>query len=131
MPFPYSALVTLLAVLVYAATVSLAGWARWRFAVKAPAMSGHPAFERATRVQANTLEQMPILLPALWLAAATQGDAIAAAIGGVFLAVRVLYAWQYAREPGRRGLFYFPGVACLVALWCLAAWGVVGSVAAR
>ena len=93
-------------------------------------MSGHPVFERVVRVQTNTLEQMPILLPALWLAAATQGDGLAAAIGGAFLALRVLYAWQYARAPGRRGLFYFPGAACLVALWAIAAWGILELVAA-
>ena len=41
-------------------------------------MSGHPDFERAFRIQMNTLEWMPIFLPALWLFAIYIGDAIAA-----------------------------------------------------
>ena len=31
-------------------------------------MTGHPEFERAVRVQMNTLEWLPIFLPLLWLA---------------------------------------------------------------
>ena len=45
------ALVTLLTVLLLAANVYVVGRARGRYGIKAPAVSGHPAFERAYRVQ--------------------------------------------------------------------------------
>ena len=35
--------------------------------IDAPAMTGHPEFERAVRAHANTLEWLPIFLPSLWL----------------------------------------------------------------
>ena len=43
------------------------GRARTRFDVQAPATTGHPEFERYLRVQLNTLEQLIIFLPAIFL----------------------------------------------------------------
>ena len=60
----YTALVTLLAVLLYFYTGILVAKARGKFGVKAPATSGNADFERVFRVQKNTLEWMPIFLPA-------------------------------------------------------------------
>ena len=65
MGFP--AVVAILALLVYVVTFVNAGRMRHRFDVKAPAVSGPPEFERALRVQQNTLEQLVWFLPALWL----------------------------------------------------------------
>ena len=75
----YTALVTVLTVLFYSYTVFLVGRARAQFKVPAPAMSGHPEFDRIFRVQMNTLEWMPIFLPLLWLFAFYVGDIAAAA----------------------------------------------------
>ena len=63
----YTALVTLLAVLLYFYTGILVAKARANFGVVAPATTGHVDFERVFRVQTNTLEWMPIFLPLLWL----------------------------------------------------------------
>jgi len=46
------------------------GRARGKYKVKAPATTGDPAFERAFRVQMNTLESAVAFLPVLWLFAA-------------------------------------------------------------
>jgi len=119
----YAAAVTLLAALLYAGSILLVGWARWRYGVKAPSVSGHPVFERAHRVQANTLEQMPIFLPSLWLAAWLYSDAAAGAIGLLFIAFRVLYAVLYLANSEKRGWGYAPGALCMLALWILAVWG--------
>lgn len=127
MPFPYTASATLLAVLLYAATAVYVGWVRWRHGIKAPAITGHPAFERAYRVQANTLEQMPIFLPSLWLAAICFGDLTSAIVGCVFIAFRIAYVPIYLRAPEMRGYAYAPGALCLLALWCLAVWGLATS----
>ena len=43
------------------------GQARGRRDVAAPAMSGDPEFERALRVQYNTLEQLAIFVPSMLL----------------------------------------------------------------
>jgi glutathione S-transferase len=123
----YAAAVTLLAALLYAASILLVGWARWRYGVKAPTITGHPDFERAYRVQVNTLEQMPIFLPSLWLAAFYFSDQVAAILGLVFIAFRILYAVLYLRAAGSRGYAYAPGALCMFALWSLAVWGLLRS----
>ena len=43
------------------------GGMRAKHDVKAPAMSGPPEFERMMRVQQNTMEQLVVFLPALWM----------------------------------------------------------------
>ena len=65
--FHFTALVTCLSILCYLYTSILVSRARTAFGIKAPAVSGNPDFERAFRVQMNTLEWMPIFLPSLWL----------------------------------------------------------------
>lgn len=122
------AAVTLLAVLLYAATILLVGWARWPYGIKAPATTGHPSFERTYRVQVNTLEQMPIFLPSLWLAALYFSDQIAAVIGLGFIAFRILYAVLYLRAAKSRGYAYAPGALCMLTLWSLAVWGLLRNV---
>ncbi len=41
--------------------------ARVRCQVAAPATTGHPVFERYFRVQQNTLEQLIVFVPSVWL----------------------------------------------------------------
>jgi len=58
---------TLLALLLYLAMLMNAGWARTKYKVKAPAVAGNEQFERAYRIQMNTLEQLVFFLPSMWL----------------------------------------------------------------
>ena len=99
----YTAIVTLLAVGFYFFTGLAVGKARVKFAVKAPATVGHPDFERAFRVQMNTLEWMPIFLPSLWLFALYVSDIAAAAIGVVWIFGRILYFRGYIAAAEKRG----------------------------
>ena len=62
-----TALVTCLVILMYFVFSFRVGKARGTYGITAPAISGHPDFERVFRVHMNTLEWMPIFLPALWL----------------------------------------------------------------
>ncbi len=99
----YTAFVSLLAVLFYFYTGVAVAQARAKFGVKAPAISGHPDFERTFRVQANTLEWMPIFLPSLWLFAFYVSDIGAAALGVVWILGRILYFVGYTQAAEKRG----------------------------
>ena len=83
--YPYAASITLLVLLLLFATAAMVGRARVRYGVKAPASSGHELFERAFRIQMNTLENAVQMLPALWLCAIYGGDRWAGLIGLVWL----------------------------------------------
>lgn len=99
----YLHIVAALAVLQYFVFGALVGRARGLYGVKAPATSGNEHFERAYRVQMNTLEQLVGFLPALYLASVYWPDAIVAAIGAVYLLGRVLYRQAYVADPAKRG----------------------------
>ncbi len=101
--YPWAGLVTIVALFVFAWTGIMVGRARRRFAVKAPAMSGDPGFDRVFRVQMNTLEQLVLFLPALWLAATVFSDRWAAAAGAVWVAGRIVYALAYYAAAEKRG----------------------------
>ena len=102
--YPLVAIVTLLALLLYFYMGLRVGQGRSKYGVTAPAVSGHPDFERDYRIQMNTLEWMPIFLVSLWLfAAAWSSDRVAAGVGVVWIVVRVLYLTGYARAAEARG----------------------------
>jgi uncharacterized MAPEG superfamily protein len=108
----YSALVTLLALLVYFWILVRAGAARAKHGVKAPAITGHPEFERALRVQQNTLELLIMFIPSLWIFSLTIQVLVGAALGLIFVIGRIVYAVSYVADPAKRslgfGLSIFP-----------------------
>ena len=99
-----TATVTLLAVLFYFYAAFRVGSLRASLGIKAPATDGHPTFERAYRVQLNTLEQMGLFLPLLWLTALYPiGLAyLAPLVGLVWVLGRLVYLQGYMRDPERR-----------------------------
>ena len=66
-------------------------------------MTGHPIFERWARVQGNTVEQLVIFFPGLWMFSTYVRPDVAAALGVVFLVGRALFARGYVADPARRG----------------------------
>lgn len=113
-----TAIVTLLSLLVYVWMGVRVGGGRARFGVSAPATTGHPDFERLFRAQQNTLEWLPVYLVSLWLFAFYWNDLVAAALGVVWMAGRILYGLGYAREAGARGLgFSIQALAAAVLLF--------------
>jgi glutathione S-transferase len=123
----FTALATLLAVLFYALLSVPVSRTRYKAGIKPPSMVGDPAFERAVRVQMNTLEWLPIFLPALWIAAITVNDPAAAALGLVWIAGRALYARDYAEAAEKRGRGFTIHAAAAALLWASALIGVVTS----
>jgi glutathione S-transferase len=113
----WTALVTVLALLLYVWMNIRVGSARGRLGVEAPATTGHPEFERHFRVAANTLEGLAVFVPALWLFSYYIGDAVAAAVGLVWIVGRVLYMQGYSREPKARSLGF--GIQALAMLTLL------------
>ena len=123
----FTALVTLLAVLLYFWFCFQVGQARVKFGVKAPATTGNPDFERVFRIQMNTLEWMPIFLAAMWLAAVYVSDVGAAVVGVVWMAGRVMYMRGYTEAAQKRETGFFVQAIATGVLWLAGLIGVLMS----
>jgi glutathione S-transferase len=128
-PVLLSASVTIPMVAFYLYCAVRVGVLRGKHGVKAPLCAGHPEFDRAYRVQLNTLEQMGIVLPLLWVATLfpVLGGWAAAGVGLVWVVGRILYRAAYMAEPDRRLAGASIGGLCNIALLVLALWGVVAA----
>jgi glutathione S-transferase len=115
--YHFTALVTCLAILFYFFTSVRVGKAREAFGIKAPATSGNLDFERVFRVQMNTLEWLPFFLPSLWLFAIYISDEIAALLGLVWIAGRILYMTGYSQAANKRGRGFGIQAAAAILLW--------------
>jgi uncharacterized MAPEG superfamily protein len=100
------------------------GRARAKYKIEAPAVTGHPVFERHFRVQQNTIEQAVAFLPALFLFGQYVHAPTAAGLGVVWVVGRLVYERGYVADPAKRGLgFGISAVATLI----LALGGVIGA----
>ena len=121
----YVHLVASLAVLQFFYFGIMVGRARARYGVKAPATSGNEHFERAFRVQMNTLEQLAGFLPAMYIASQFWQPPYVAAIGIVYLAGRFMYRRAYVADPKSRN----PGfILTVTPTFIFLAIGIVGAV---
>jgi glutathione S-transferase len=123
----FTAVVTLLAVILYFWLGFRVGQARVKYGIKAPATTGNPDFERTFRIQMNTLEWMPIFLPAIWLASIYVSDIGAALLGVVWIAGRVLFARGYTEAAEKREPGFFVQAIAAGLLWLAALIGVLAS----
>jgi len=97
--YAYPALITAFAVLLYVWTVVRCALSRRKHGISAPAVTGHPEFERRFRIQQNTLEQMVFFLPSLWLFSLFVSPTIGSIPGFVFIVGRLIYSLSYAHNP--------------------------------
>ncbi|WOJ98521.1 MAPEG family protein [Congregibacter brevis] len=115
----YVHIVAVLAVIQFIYFGIMVGRARGLYDVAAPATSGHEMFDRAFRIQMNTLELLVCFLPALLLAAVYWPNAIIAGVGVLYLLGRALYSVAYTKDPSTRGLGFalslFPTLGLLIA----------------
>ena len=100
----FPSLVTVITLIVFFVITANVGRARLKYKVPVPQTSGDPDFERVFRVQQNTLEQLILFLPSLWLFSLFVSPIWGAGIGGVWVIGRILYAWGYYQEAQKRRL---------------------------
>ncbi len=92
--------------------------ARKKFGIEAPKTSGNADFERVYRVQQNTVEQLVLFLPSLFIFGTYVSDHLAGLLGLGWTAARVLYAAEYYADAKTRGpgaaLTFLIGIVLLV-----------------
>lgn len=103
------AIVTVLALLQCALFSFIVGRARVKYQIRAPAVQGHEIFERTLRIHANTIEQLVLFLPALWLCGWYLDARVAALLGAIFIVARQLYFNDYLQQPRDRGRGFLLG----------------------
>jgi uncharacterized membrane protein YecN with MAPEG domain len=115
---PYVHLVIVLALLEFLLFGYAVGHARTRYKVPAPAMSGHEVFDRYFRAHMNTLEQLVVFLPSIWLFAHYVNAWAAVALGVLFILGRALYFRGYVQAAESRhagfALSAIPNVTLLI-----------------
>jgi len=102
MDYRWTALASIVALLVYFVMGLQVARARGTSGIEAPAMTGHPALERAVRVHINTLEWLPLFLTGLWLFAIYWNQMVAVGLAGVWVVGRLLYSSGYMADPAKR-----------------------------
>jgi glutathione S-transferase len=122
---PYVAIVTVLAFLEFMWLMARVGKARAQFGIHAPATTGNEIFERHFRVHMNTLEQLIMFLPSLWIFARFISPLYAAAFGVVFIIGRAIYAISYVRDPKSRSLgFALTALPTIIMMLWILVWAV-------
>ena len=118
----FMTLVLVLIVVQYLSFGMKVGAAREKYEIKAPAITGHPEFERYYRVHQNTLENLIIFIP-LYLVFALMaenqgwmGYETASVVGVFWLTGRFVYAKSYVKDPASRGKGFIISFLATVAL---------------
>ena len=119
------AIVTALALLQLFGFSFMVGKQRAKHGVKAPAITGEPEFERAFRIHQNTIEQLVIFIPALWLFGHYVHELIGAGLGLVFIVARFIYRGSYMNDPTSRGKGFGLGA---LAMLILLVGGLIGAI---
>src|ERR1700687_5714706 len=112
----FVSVVALIALVEYLVLALLTGRAPQTYKIEAPATTGHPIFERWYRVQQNTVEQLVIFLPALFLFAYNGSPRLAGWIGLLFIVGGIVYARSYLADPSSRTLGFTLGFVATVIL---------------
>ncbi|HYA34411.1 MAG TPA: MAPEG family protein [Candidatus Binataceae bacterium] len=92
----------ILALIEYSAFSMQVGRMRVKHGIQAPAVSGHPEFERWFRVQQNTLESLIVFIPALVIFGFYVHSKIALVLALGWIVARALYARGYVEDPAKR-----------------------------
>ena len=121
----HAALVTALSVLVLALAVYLVGRARGKYGIHAPAITGNVDFERAFRAHQNTVEQVVMFLPALWLATLYGNEQWAGYLGYAWIVGRVIYLFGYIQEAGKRSWGFMISAIAMLVLLLMGMYGII------
>lgn len=85
------------------------GKARGKYNIKAPAVSGNEKFDRHYRIHQNTIEQIIIFIPSLWLFGYFVNVNIATALGVLFFLGRLIFRSAYLKDPASREIGFIMG----------------------
>ncbi|NOX69630.1 MAG: MAPEG family protein [Gammaproteobacteria bacterium] len=118
------AIITILALMQAYAFAIQVGQARTKHGVKAPDTSGHEDFDRMFRIHQNTMEQLIVFIPALWIFGLYVHALAGAGIGLVFVIGRFIYRGAYLKDPASRGLGFGLGA---IAMAILMLGGLIGA----
>lgn len=102
----------------------LVGRARAKYRVLPPAVSGHEVFDRIFRAQVNSVEQLVMFLPALYIASKYWPSLYIAAVGVVYLLGRIIY-WRSYVAGQNRGLGFMLTAGSTIALLAAGLFGAV------
>ena len=122
---PLTSLATLLAVALMFWTAINVGKARAKYEVKAPATSGHEMFDRAYRIQMNSLESAMLLLPSMWIYAGLVGDLGPGIAGIIWITGRIWYALAYQQDPAKRGPGFGISFLAIAGMWAGGLWAAI------
>lgn len=114
----YVILVTMLLLLQLFFFSFRAGQARGKGDVSAPAMTGDEHFERCSRIHMNTVEQLMMLMPAMWICAVYFNSNVAAGLGLLFLIARLLYSQAYLKAGNRAPGMILGVLATMSLIFC-------------
>ena len=92
------------------------GRARMKHGVMAPLTSGNEDFERHYRDHQNTIEQLIIFIPALWIFGFFMDVYVGSGVGILFLVGRILYRSAYLKDPKTRSLGFGLGALAIAIL---------------
>ena len=121
-------LITALMLLEYFVFTMLVGVVRGKTGIQAPDMTGDPLLERTVRVQMNTLEQLVVVIPTMFLFAMYVHVQVAAGLGALFVVGRILYYRGYVAEPSKRSLGFGLGFLATIVLLLGSVYGTVMAV---
>lgn len=109
-------IVTVLALIQLVFFALQVGAARQRCGISAPSVAGDDDFERHYRVHQNTLEQLVIFLPALWMFGYFIDPIWGAGIGSIFVLSRFMYRLAYIKDPKSRSVTFTVGFLSMAVL---------------
>ncbi len=98
------------------------GRMRAKHSVSAPETRGDPEFMRMFRIHQNTMEQLVVFVPSMWIFAHYWDPRWAAAVGLIYIASRFVYYLSYLKDPKDRGRGFGIGFVAITVL-------LVGSIA--
>ncbi|XP_014343531.1 leukotriene C4 synthase [Latimeria chalumnae] len=119
----FLAAVTILGVLEQAFFSLQVIYARRKYSVSPPSITGPPEFERIFRAQVNSSEYFPIFLAVLWVSGLFVNQGVASCCGLLYLYGRYQYFTGYSHSAqGRLAPMYFSARI----LWILIGLSVLG-----
>lgn len=116
-PVEYATLIVMLALVQYVYFVSYTGYMRGKHGIQAPATTGHEMYERAYRVQQNTLEELVMFIPATFTYAFFINEFWVILPGAIFIVGRFIYSSAYMKNPPKRGPGF--GLTLLANVWLI------------